>query len=155
MRPVDEHHDVGVLLDGARFAQIGELRPALIAFRRARQLAEHEHGNLQLLGQAFQSARDARDFFLAIAKAPARGNQLEIVHDQHGHAFVALQPSRFRANLEHADRARIVNPQRRRRNRAQRFGHAPPVFAIQMPGAEFVRVNLRHRGDQALQQRLL
>src|SRR6266478_2571186 len=30
MRPVDEHHHVRVLLDGSRFAQIGELWPALI-----------------------------------------------------------------------------------------------------------------------------
>ena len=155
MRTVDEHHHVGVLLDGAGFAQIGELRAALIALGRARELAEDEHGNLQLLGQALQAARNAGHFFLAVAKAPARGDELEIVDDQQGHALVALEAAGFGANFENADRAGVVDPQRRRRNGAQGFGHAPPVFAIQVTGTEFVRVNLRHGCNQALQQGFL
>ena len=76
MRPVDEHHHVGVLLDGARFPQIGKLRAPFIALRGSRELAQHQHGDLQLLGQAFQSARNARYLFLAIAKAAPRGDEL-------------------------------------------------------------------------------
>src|SRR5580700_3418852 len=40
IRPVDEQNHVRILLDRARLAQIGELRLALFALRRARQLAE-------------------------------------------------------------------------------------------------------------------
>ncbi len=79
--PVNEHDHVGILLDGARFAQVRKLRPALFAFRRARQLAKHQHGNLQFLGETFQSAGDAGDFFLAGVESPARGDQLQIVDD--------------------------------------------------------------------------
>src|SRR6266852_7350518 len=43
MRPVDEHHHVGVLFDRPRLAQIRKLRPAFVALRRARELAEHQH----------------------------------------------------------------------------------------------------------------
>src|SRR2546429_6721192 len=42
VRPVDEHHHIGVLLDRARFAQIGELRATLVALGSARELAEHQ-----------------------------------------------------------------------------------------------------------------
>src|SRR5438034_11314892 len=51
VRPVDEHHHIGVLLDRARFAQIGELRATLVALGSARELAEHQHGDLQLFGK--------------------------------------------------------------------------------------------------------
>src|SRR5213075_3385 len=57
------------------------------------------------------SARDARHFFLAVAKAAARGDELEVIDDQERRTLVALQPSGFGANLEDADRARIVDPQ--------------------------------------------
>src|ERR1700736_1935142 len=40
VRSVDEHDHVSVLLNRARFAQIRKLRPAIIAFRRTRQLAK-------------------------------------------------------------------------------------------------------------------
>src|ERR1700692_1098627 len=39
---VDEHDDVGVLLDGAGFAEVRELGAALVALRRASELAEDE-----------------------------------------------------------------------------------------------------------------
>src|SRR5260370_21384853 len=61
MRPVDEHHHVGILFDGARLAQIRKRRPAFVALRRPRKLAEHKHGNLQFLREALQAPRDARD----------------------------------------------------------------------------------------------
>src|SRR5260370_21534232 len=80
MRPVDEHHHVGILFDGARLAQIRKLRPALVALRRTRKLAEHQHGDLQFLREALQSPRDAGHFFLAVPKASPRGYQLEIIH---------------------------------------------------------------------------
>src|SRR5712672_6673 len=60
MRAVDEHDDVGVLLDGAGFAEVGELRAALVALWGAGELAEDEDGNLQLFGEAFEGAGDNR-----------------------------------------------------------------------------------------------
>src|ERR1700690_2076090 len=46
---VDEHHDVGVLLDGAGFAEVGKLRAAVFAFRGACELGEAQHRDFQFL----------------------------------------------------------------------------------------------------------
>src|SRR2546430_1782673 len=51
---IDEADDVGVLLDGAGFPKIRELGPPVLAaalLRRARQLRQGEHGDVQLLGE--------------------------------------------------------------------------------------------------------
>src|SRR5882762_2534283 len=53
----DEHHDVGVLLDGAGLSEVRELRPLVLpGFHRARELGERQHGNVELLRQRLQSA---------------------------------------------------------------------------------------------------
>src|ERR1700686_725178 len=91
VRPVDEHDDVGVLLDGAGFAEVRELGAALVALRRASELAEDEDGNLQLLGESLKRARDAGHFFLAIAEAAARGDELQVIDDEQRKPFVALE----------------------------------------------------------------
>src|SRR5712675_2666159 len=152
---VDEHDDVGVLLDGAGFAEVGELRAALIALWGAGELAEDEDGNLQLFGEAFKGAGDAGDFFLAIAEAAARGDQLQIIDDEEREAFVALQAAGFGADFEDGDGAGVVDPDGGGGDGAEGFSHAAPVFAGEMAGAEFVGVDLGYGGDEALEERLL
>jgi len=39
VRAVNEHDDVGVLLDGAGLAEVGELGATVVAFRGASELA--------------------------------------------------------------------------------------------------------------------
>ena len=52
---VDEHDDVGVLLDGARLAKVGELRSLVGArLRVAVELGERDHRDVQLLGQELE-----------------------------------------------------------------------------------------------------
>src|SRR5215813_2163887 len=102
VRPVDEHDNVGVLFDGARFAQVRQLRTALFAFRGAGELAEDENGDLQFLGQALEAAGDAGDFFLARVEAAARGDELEIVDDQQRKTLVAFEATGLGADFEHA-----------------------------------------------------
>src|SRR5262245_3476646 len=65
---VNEHHDIGVLLDRTRFAQIRQLRPviALTLFRRAAQLRKGDYGNFEFLRQSFQPARYPRNLLHAI-----------------------------------------------------------------------------------------
>ena len=51
----DEGDDVGVLLDGAGFAQIGELRTLLAfaaTFRSTAELGERDYGAAQLFGES-------------------------------------------------------------------------------------------------------
>ena len=156
VRAVDEHDDVGVLLDGAGFAEVGELRAAILALGSAGELAENEDGDFQLLGEAFQAAGNAGDFFIAVAEAAARGDELEIIDDEEGEAaFFFFEAASFRANFEDADGAGVINPERRGRDGAEGFGHAAPVFAAEMAGTEFVGVDLGDGSDEALEERLL
>src|SRR6218665_3189661 len=60
---VDEHDDVGILLDGAGLAQVGHQRAFVGALLdRAIELRERHHRALQFLGQHFQAARDLAPF---------------------------------------------------------------------------------------------
>ena len=54
--PVDEGYDVGVLLDGARFTQVGELRALVAAARlhRTVELREGDDRNIELLGDRLE-----------------------------------------------------------------------------------------------------
>jgi hypothetical protein len=72
---VDEGDDVGVLLDGAGFAEVGEDRLAVAAalLGGAGELGEGDDGNLQLLGEGFEAARDGRDFLGAVLVAAGLG----------------------------------------------------------------------------------
>src|SRR6266436_4039091 len=92
---------------------------------------------------------------LAIAKAAARGDELEIIDDEEGKAFVALEAASLGADFEDGDGAGVVNPDGGGGDGAEGFGHAAPVFAGEMAGAEFVGVDLGYGGDEALEERLL
>jgi len=56
-----------------------------------RELAQHQHGNLQFLREALQSPREcSRPLPAGSQKRPPRGDELEIIHHQHRQSFVAL-----------------------------------------------------------------
>src|SRR5467141_447593 len=62
--PIDEADDVGVLLDRARLAEVGELRPPVLAAAllwRARQLRDGDDRHIELLRECLERARDVRD----------------------------------------------------------------------------------------------
>src|SRR5690349_16809515 len=79
----DEHHHVGVLLDRARFTQVGEHRPLVVALLDgARQLRERYNRDVQFLRQRFQAACDLGDFLDAVLGAGVVApDELEIVDD--------------------------------------------------------------------------
>src|SRR6266852_1849880 len=93
--------------------------------------------------------------FLASAEAAAGGDELEIVDDEERKAFVALEAAGLGADFEDGDGAGVVDPDGRGGDGAKGFGHAAPVFAGEMAGAEFVGVDLGDGGDEALEERLL
>ena len=67
---VDEEHDVGVLLDRARFPEVRQLRPLVLALLdRAAELRQADHGHVQFLGELLEAAADLRDFLDAIIVA--------------------------------------------------------------------------------------
>src|SRR5439155_957510 len=83
---VNEPHDVGVLLDGTRFAQIGELRPAVLAaalLRRARQLRQCHDRYFQLFGERLERPADVGDLLLAVFDVARARHQLEVIDHHH------------------------------------------------------------------------
>ena len=68
---VDEGDHVGVLLDGAALAQVGELRPVVAPppLRLARELGEGDHRQVQLLGELLEAAADGGDLQVAVLVA--------------------------------------------------------------------------------------
>ena len=101
----NEHHHVGVLLDGPRFAQIGELRPFVVPLLgRARQLRQRQHRDVQFLGQGLEAASDLRDLLdpAVVADAGRGAHELQVVDDDKAQVVLALQPAGAGAQL--ADR---------------------------------------------------
>ena len=102
--PVDQDHNVGILLECAGLAQVRKLR-TMIGSRlgSAAQLRQHEHRHIQLLGEPFKRSRDRAELQGAVLETAAPAHQLDIVDDQQAQAVFCLQPARFRAHLEDAE----------------------------------------------------
>src|ERR1700719_1804025 len=80
---------------------------------------------------------------------------MEIVYDQKGETFVALEAAGLCAAFQDADGAGVVEPEGGGRDGNECFGGASPVFAAEMAGAEFVGVDLSYGGYEALEQGFL
>src|ERR1035437_245812 len=81
-RLVDEDHEVGVLFDRARLAQVGEL--GLLFGTRldfAVELGDSEHRHVELAGELLERARDVGDLLLAVVGPPVAHHELQIVDD--------------------------------------------------------------------------
>ena len=64
---VDEPDHIGVLLDRAGFAQIGELRAFIFAlFNRAAKLGQRNNGHAEFLGERFKTTANFGDFVDAV-----------------------------------------------------------------------------------------
>ena len=68
---MDEGDDVGILLDGAGFAQIGEHRllVASALLRGTAELRERDDRDVEFFRERLQAARDGRDLLGAILVA--------------------------------------------------------------------------------------
>ena len=77
-------HGVGVLLDRARFAKVGESRLVVLAvLGGAVHLRERDHRDLQFAGEELQPPADLGDLFLPRVAAVLRLDELQVVdHDQ-------------------------------------------------------------------------
>jgi hypothetical protein len=109
---IDEHDHVGVLLDGARFAQVGELRVLVLALLDgAAELGERQHRHVQLFGKCLQAAGDLGDLLDAIvaAHAGAQAHELQVIDDDQAKAMDALEPPRPGPELACREGRRIVD----------------------------------------------
>ena len=79
---VDEHHEVGVLLERPGLAEVGEDRPLVVALLdRARELRQRQDRHVEVAREHLQRARDLRHLLHAVLGVRARGHQLEVVDD--------------------------------------------------------------------------
>jgi hypothetical protein len=81
---VQEEDDIGVLLEGAALAQVGQHRPLVrTRLQVAAELGQRHHGHLELTGQDLESPRDLGHLDLAVLGVGPAAHELEVVdHDQ-------------------------------------------------------------------------
>src|SRR5580704_11414368 len=110
-----EHHHVGVLLDRARLAQIGKLRPLVVAvLDLSRQLGQGQDRDVEFLGERFEPGGDLGDFLNAIfgGAAAVALQELNVVDHQEIEAALPLEPARPRRQLADRETAGLVDVKR-------------------------------------------
>src|SRR5438132_2074841 len=153
--PVEKEDEVGVLLESAGLAQVGQLGLlALAALHRARKLGEGHHGHVELLGQGLERARDLGDLLLPVLGVPAP-HELEIVDDDEVEAVLGLHASRLGPRLEHGQGGRVVDVDGRLREPARGVGEARPVARVEVTRAHLVRIHAPLRAEETLDELLL
>src|SRR5258706_11462 len=152
---INEAHDIRVLLDGARFAQVGELRPAVLAAALlgcARQLRQRHHGDVQLLGQRLERAGDVRDLLLAVLRIAGPLHQLQVIDDHEADVVLRLEAARFGAHGERRERGRIVDPDGCLAEQARGAGQAGVVVVAQLAPPQPLRIYQALGSEQTLDQ---
>src|SRR5437016_8758711 len=80
---VNEHDDVGILLDRTALTEIRQHgNRGLSGFHRTTELRQRDDRHVELLGQGFQRARNIGDFLLAGFRITPPLHQLEVVDNQ-------------------------------------------------------------------------
>ena len=153
---MDESHDVGVLLDGPRFAQVRKLGAFRTAaqLRSTAQLREGDDRHVQLLGDGLQRAGDESHLLFAVALRILRsaGHQLQIVDDDDLDVVVYLQTPGFRAEFEDRQRRRIVDVKGGRPQRLGRRLQVAPLLGRKTAALDIVARNTRFGDDKAHHQ---
>ena len=152
---VDEHHQVGVLLEVPALAQVRQLGLLVRALlHRAAELRQRDHRHPQLAREDLQAAAELADRGHAAVVAAVGAHQLQVVDDDQAQPALALavQASRLRADLEHADVARVVHPQRRSRQALAGLEDLRPALLGHAALAQLLALDARLRGHEALGQ---
>src|SRR5699024_2423875 len=159
--PVQEQHAVGVLLDGARVAQVGQLGPVAgvvaLFFHRAGKLTQGNDGHIHLLGHDLEVAGDGADLLDPVFAALARGHQLQVVDDDQadvGPAGVLVDPADLGLHLGDGDGRGIVHIDGGVVELFGGQGQVLPVGGGQRAGAESLAVDARLGREDAVGQLL-
>ena len=79
---VNKHHDIGILFNGAGFAEVGKPRPFVIPFVYfAGKLGKRQHRNIKFARHGLQPAGKFRDLLDNVVGIAARLHQLEIIYN--------------------------------------------------------------------------
>src|SRR6516162_2897550 len=110
-----KEHDVGVLLDRARLAQVGELRPFVIAvLDLARELRERQDRHVELLGERLEARGDLGHFLhTALHGAPGRAlQQLDVIDHEEVETLLSLKAPGAGGKLRDGQSASLVDEER-------------------------------------------
>ena len=86
---MDEADDISILLDSTRLTKVGELRTLAIGIPTLQsvlhttvELGEGDDGDIKLLGQHLEGARDGADLLLSVTEVHTAGiHELQVVDD--------------------------------------------------------------------------
>ena len=141
---VNEQDHVGILLDSARFAQVGHDRTFVRALlQRAVQLGQRDHGTTEFFRQAFQAPRNLGNLRGAVVARRIGRHQLQVIDDDQAQlAALARQTARAGAQFDRVQRRRFIDVQLRVVHLLDRIRQARPVFVVQAARAQAVLVQL-------------
>src|SRR3954447_21795400 len=151
----DEHDEVCVLLDLARFTKVGEDRLLVVALLDgAGELRKRDDWNAQLAGEDLQASAHLTDLLDAVVRAGVRPQELEVVDDDQPEAALVLvlgvQPARLRADVQDADVRRVVDEERSGREPLRGLEDPRPLGVGDLPLAELVAEDPPLARDEAL-----
>ena len=108
---VNKRHDVGVLLDGTRFTEVGEHRNRRRArFDRTRELTQGNQRHVEFACDELESAGDFRDFLDAVTIMISCGlHELQVVDDDQSERLVMCSAAGFGTHLEHRKSRRVID----------------------------------------------
>nr|GEU28419.1 hypothetical protein [Tanacetum cinerariifolium] len=146
---VQEDDDVRILLDRARFAQVGHDGTFVGALlQRAVQLRQRDHRAAQLLGQALERAGNLGDLGSPVVAGLGALHQLQVVdNDQAELAALARQAARAGAHLDRVQGRGFVDEQLGVVHLLDRVGQARPVLVVEAAGTQAVLVELANRAQ--------
>ncbi len=152
---VEHQHQVGVLLDGARLAQVRQHRPLVRAgVRGPVELRDADDGHRQVAGEHLEAARDGGDLLDAVlVPHPAAAlHELDVVDDQQVQPLAALQAARLGAHLADRHALGVVDEQAGGRQPVGGPADARPVLGGEAAGPDAPGVHDGRRGQQALDE---
>ena len=110
---MDEAHHIGILFDGTRLAEVGQLGTlsfALASLDTTVQLRQCDDRDVEFLGQSFQRTRNGRNFLFARTELHTSGrHQLQVVDHNDLHAMFAHQSAGFRTKFEYRQTRGVVH----------------------------------------------
>ena len=146
---MDEHNHVGVLLDGAGIAQVGQRGTLVFTVGvGAGQLGAGDQRHLQLQRDGLELAADFGNLQLAAFHLAVGMHQAQVVHHDQVKALVHHQAAAAGAQLGGRDTRSIVDKDAAVGHRADGARQAHPVIARQRALADALHVDLRVRAEQ-------
>ena len=140
---MEEHDKVGVLLDGAGFAEVGEDWAGVVAAGdAARKLSKSNNWDFEFASKGFEAAGDFGDLLDAVAGvAIGTLEELEVVDDDHANIMVMGGAACFVAELEDGHRAGVVDIKRNFVHFAESIANPGEIFVGEVAGADFPGVD--------------